>query len=90
MKKDYVTYARYANMAMSFGVTMAVSVFLGFWGGNWLDRRFGTGPWLMVAGLLLGVGIAFKNLLDELEIFTKPDKDAADQNADQDKGGKER
>jgi ATP synthase protein I len=82
MKKEYITYARYANLAFSFGVTMAVSVFLGLWGGNWLDKRLGTSPWLMVIGILLGVGIAFKNLFDELGIFAKPKNDPASKDKD--------
>ena len=30
--------------------------------GHWLDRWLGTSPWLMLAGLLLGMGVGFYNL----------------------------
>ncbi|MDI3279834.1 MAG: AtpZ/AtpI family protein [Bacillota bacterium] len=57
-------YAKYANIALSFGVTTAVSILLGYWGGNWVDRRLGTFPIFMVLGVLLGVGASFKSLFD--------------------------
>lgn len=31
--------------------------------GYWIDGRFGTRPWVMVAGLLLGMGGGFVNFL---------------------------
>ncbi|HUD72075.1 MAG TPA: AtpZ/AtpI family protein [Dongiaceae bacterium] len=31
--------------------------------GWWADARFGTGPWVMVAGLLLGMAGGFVNFL---------------------------
>jgi F0F1-type ATP synthase assembly protein I len=39
----------------TLGVQFAASVLLGFWGGRFLDHRLGSEPWLMVAGVLLGV-----------------------------------
>jgi len=80
LKKDYWNYARYANFAFSFGITMAASILLGYFGGNLLDRKLGTAPFLMLAGILLGVGVSFYSLLQELyllEKFKPPDKEAA-------------
>ena len=54
---------RRAAPYMGLGMTMAASVLLGVLGGRWLDNRLGTAPWLMVTGLLLGVGIGFYNLI---------------------------
>lgn len=65
-KHQYWNYAKYANMALSFGITMITGIFLGFYGGGWLDRRFGTAPWLMLAGILLGVGVGFRGIWSEL------------------------
>ncbi|KKM10843.1 hypothetical protein SY88_11960 [Clostridiales bacterium PH28_bin88] len=62
-------YARYANFAFSFGVTMAASLFLGYYGGNWLDTKLGTSPLLMVVGLLLGVAASFYSLFTELKML---------------------
>lgn len=80
-RNSWVTFARYANLAFSFGVTMAVTLFLGFYGGRWLDRRLGTEPIFMIAGIFLGVGLAFKSLFDELEALGKESK-AKDGNGD--------
>ncbi|MHB1125883.1 MAG: AtpZ/AtpI family protein [Bacillota bacterium] len=76
--KPYWSYARYVNFAFSFGVTMAASILLGLFGGKWLDEKLGTSPWLLVAGLLMGVGIAFKSLFDELKALERPPLDEDD------------
>ena len=39
-----------ASLGITFGAT--VLVFVGF--GWWLDDRFGTSPWLLIVGMLLG------------------------------------
>lgn len=65
---------RYLSLAFSFGVTLVLFIFLGFWGGQWLDQRLGTEPFFLVLGILLGVGLAFRNLLDELGVFRKADQ----------------
>ncbi len=41
---------RFAGLGLQFAVTMAVLGALGWW----LDSRFGTLPWLLVTGVLLG------------------------------------
>jgi ATP synthase protein I len=47
----------------SVGIEMAVATGIGWAIGYWLDRRLGTGPWLMLVFLLLGVAAGFKGLL---------------------------
>ncbi len=37
------------------GVDLAVCSIAGFWLGRYADRLLGTGPWLMMSGLLLGL-----------------------------------
>lgn len=44
------------------GLELGIAVAAGVVGGLFLDRRFDTGPWLMIGGLLLGVGSGFYNL----------------------------
>lgn len=87
MKKEYWNYARYANFAFSFGITMAASIFLGYWGGTWLDRKLDTAPFLMLAGVLLGVGVSFYSLMQELLLLDKmqPPKDGEDSTQDKNK-----
>lgn len=45
------------------GVEFGVGAVLGYLGGGWLDRRWGTGPYLTLVGLLLGVAAAFASLV---------------------------
>jgi ATP synthase protein I len=45
------------------GMAMAISVSLGALIGYYLDKRFGTEPWLFFIFLGLGIVAAFKNLL---------------------------
>ena len=44
-------------MAVSYGVIGAILVFGGV--GYVLDRALGTGPWLLIAGLLAGLAVGF-------------------------------
>ena len=52
-------WARYAQIGMLLVTPMGV---LGL-AGHWLDRRWGTGPWLLLAGLLLGMAAGFVSFL---------------------------
>lgn len=50
-------------LALNFGWNLLVSILvLGFLG-RWLDGRFGTDPWLMIIGILLGIAVGFKGLI---------------------------
>ncbi len=44
------------------GLELGVGVGLGVFGGMYLDRKLDTSPWLMLAGLILGVASGFYNL----------------------------
>jgi ATP synthase protein I len=50
-------------MATSIGVPLAVLVSSGALGGAWLDKKWGTAPWAMLVGILLGVIAAFVNMV---------------------------
>jgi len=40
------------------------AIFFGFvWGGQWLDARLGTKPWLVLTGICAGFGIALYRLI---------------------------
>ena len=39
---------------LSAGIQLAVAVVAMFFVGRWLDGKFGTGPWLMIVGGLIG------------------------------------
>lgn len=52
-------WARYAQIGMLLVTPMGVFGLAGYW----LDRRWGTGPWLLLAGLLLGMAGGFVSFL---------------------------
>jgi F0F1-type ATP synthase assembly protein I len=56
---------RFYNMlsASSVGLELGISVLIGLLGGLWADGRWGTAPWLMLAGLALGLVAGFRAVL---------------------------
>ena len=45
---------RSAGLLLAIPTLLIVAPLVGFFLGDWLDRRFGTRPWLMLVGLVLG------------------------------------
>lgn len=62
---------KYVYFGISFGTTMAVSIYFGFKGGAWLDNYFGTKSVFMLLGVLLGILASFKSLLTNLKRLDK-------------------
>ena len=54
---------RTAGTTGAVGIEIAAAICIGYFGGNYLDHRFGTQPWLMYLGLFAGVGAAIKALV---------------------------
>ncbi|MEP7000856.1 MAG: AtpZ/AtpI family protein [bacterium] len=50
--------------AMPFQLTFCIIA--GVYGGQWLDRKLGTAPWLLIAGVLLGAGLASYSIYTKL------------------------
>lgn len=48
---------RSPTRVLAVGSELGIATLIGLFGGSWLDGRLGTGPWLMILGLVLG-GIA--------------------------------
>ena len=48
--------------ASAVGLTFVVAIGLGLALGWKLDQKFGTAPWLLLLGLLIGIAAGFKNL----------------------------
>jgi len=46
----------------ALGFQLVASILVGVFGGQWLDKKLNTQPWLMMLGLFLGVGAGFYNL----------------------------
>ena len=51
---------------------MVVWVFVG----QWLDKRYATTPWLLIASLFLGGGLSFYNMYTKLMAVLKRDEAA--------------
>ena len=45
------------------GLELAITVILVAAGGHWLDRLWGTKPWLLILGAALGMTVAMANLV---------------------------
>lgn len=71
------------------GVEFGVGAVLGYLGGGWLDRRWGTGPYLTLVGLLLGVAAAFASLVRLVREVQRGEREGAgpDDASDGDDGG---
>ncbi len=49
-------------IAFRLGLQMAVSTLVGTFLGYWLDGLWGSRPWLMIVGTLLGAVAGFHNI----------------------------
>jgi ATP synthase protein I len=54
---------RSANRVMAVGSELGIATLIGLFGGSWLDRRFGTGPWFTLLGIALGLAAGIKSLM---------------------------
>jgi ATP synthase protein I len=49
---------RGASLLLAIPTLLIVAPLVGFFLGGWLDQRFGTSPWLGIAGLVVGFAAA--------------------------------
>jgi F0F1-type ATP synthase assembly protein I len=49
-------------MAATGGFEFAAAILLGLFVGQYLDRRIGTAPWLLILGVAVGAAAGFYNL----------------------------
>jgi F0F1-type ATP synthase assembly protein I len=71
VKQDWKGVGSYGTV----GIEVALSVVVGLIGGSWLDGKFGTGPWLTLAGLAYGVAAAARALYRAARRATKEAED---------------
>jgi len=54
-------------LTTTIGMELAITVVLGYFGGRYLDQLLGTGPWLLLAGVIIGLAVGtvsvYKTLL---------------------------
>jgi hypothetical protein len=71
MAKNENNGYKYFNFALSFGLTLAITAYLLYKGGEWLDSRFGTAPLFMCLGILLAIVTVFKQLIEDINKMNK-------------------
>lgn len=67
MSKKKNDVFKYLNFALSFGLTLVITLYLLYKGGAWLDQRLGTAPLFMMLGILLALATVFRQLIGELQ-----------------------
>ena len=55
IKKDQGGALQALTLTTTISAELALTVVLGYYGGQYLDKKFATGPWFMLAGVLLGI-----------------------------------
>lgn len=63
--------AHYAGAGLQFAVALLVFLFIG----QWLDRRLGTDPWLMMLGVFLGAAAGFYAMYRKLMTALQREED---------------
>ncbi len=58
----------------SIGIAMVIAIFGCFFLGRWLDRHFGTEPYLAFLLLLIGIAAGFRNIYVLLKRYVKNEK----------------
>jgi ATP synthase protein I len=64
-------FSRYLRFS-SIGLELGGAVIIGLLVGQWLDRKFGTEPWLMLLFLLFGMAAGFRSVYRLLKDLNKP------------------
>ena len=59
---------------MGVGLQFAASILLFLFGGMWLDRKLGTAPWLLIAGVFVGGGAGFWSMYRRLVVAPREKK----------------
>lgn len=67
---------RNIGRASQVGIFLAVATFIGWAIGQWLDRLFGTDPWLTVVCAMLGVAAGFIELFHVVSSITADEEQA--------------
>jgi F0F1-type ATP synthase assembly protein I len=71
--------AEFAGVGLQFAVSILVFVYAG----QWLDRKLGTAPWMLMLGVFLGAGASFYSMYRKLTAAQR--REDAARNAPRDK-----
>lgn len=76
-KKEVDKFIKNMANASSVGTSLAFSVIIGGAMGWWLDKTFGTKPWLFLLFLVCGIIAGFKNMvyfIKKTDLFDDEDR----------------
>jgi ATP synthase protein I len=68
---DERSTTRAAGELLGVGMQFAGSIILFLFVGQWLDRRLGTEPWLLLLGVFVGAAAGFYSLYRQLVIVPR-------------------
>lgn len=57
------------GLISAIGLDLAICTVGGTYLGMWLDKTFGTGPWLLLLGILLGMTAGILGIVQLLKAF---------------------
>jgi F0F1-type ATP synthase assembly protein I len=79
-------WVRYSGVGLELAGATAVLAFVGYW----IDRRFGTEPWGILGGVVIGLAGGLYNLVRESLEAVREAKTEDDLASDEGRGPKER
>ncbi len=62
MKRETRRYIKELAYFSTIGLSVALAIFIGLGVGVYLDRWFGSSPWLTIIFLLLGIVAGYRNI----------------------------
>lgn len=62
---------REATPFLTLGIQFAAIVVLTFFIGKWADEKLNTKPWLMLAGIIVGISAGFYHFFKAVTALTK-------------------
>lgn len=65
-----------AGAYAGLGLQFAVSILVFLWLGQWLDRKLGTGPVLLIVCVFVGAGAAFYSIYRKLMAIQEREEQA--------------
>lgn len=71
MKEDTRKLLKLVGIASTLGLTIVLATFIGLTVGIYLDRLFGTSPWLTLIFLVFGIIAGFRNFYRYMQTRTK-------------------
>ena len=69
--RDTAKSWRYLGLISQLAISMLTPVFMMIFLCIWLKNKFGFGDWIIIVGILLGIGSGFTSVWKQLKKFLK-------------------